>query len=161
MRLSPWSAQVPPVMSGGDEDLQEGNNGGIGDMDVENTGDEDSSNRKPNKGGRSGGKKSGGKGGKIAPAPRKVRRKKRVNKAFEAMLLKHNEFLKSLGELKLVDVIVPFRELIHQDPELAVLSWKNLFPRCWHAIPTTFHREIHESILDLLSKDYQMKVCPK
>lgn len=76
---------------------------------------------------------------------------------FDALVLKHGQFLSQMSRLQVADLVVPLRELAHTDPNVAYHLWVLVFPIVW----VTLHKEeqvaLAKPMINLLSKDYHKK----
>lgn len=83
-----------------------------------------------------------------------------LNLSTEAkeVITKHEEFLSGCRSQKLGVLLEPFRELVHQDPELSVFMWSTLFPLIWdNQLSMADKERMKTTIVTMLSKDYHMK----
>ncbi|KGN48912.1 transformation/transcription domain-associated protein [Cucumis sativus] len=76
---------------------------------------------------------------------------------FDSLVLKHAQFLNRMSKLQVADLIIPLRELAHNDANVAYHLWVLVFPIVW----VTLHKEeqvaLAKPMIGLLSKDYHKK----
>ncbi|KAL2497632.1 Phosphatidylinositol 3- and 4-kinase family protein with FAT domain [Abeliophyllum distichum] len=76
---------------------------------------------------------------------------------LESLVLKHAQFLSEMSKLKVLDLIIPLRELAHIDANVAYHLWVLVFPIVWVTLHKDEQVALAKPMIALLSKDYHKK----
>ncbi|XP_048334555.2 uncharacterized protein LOC107424364 isoform X2 [Ziziphus jujuba] len=76
---------------------------------------------------------------------------------FDALVLKHAQFLNEMSKLKVADLLIPLRELAHTDANVAYHLWVLVFPIVWVTLHKEEQVQLAKPMITLLSKDYHKK----
>ncbi|KAJ7564762.1 hypothetical protein O6H91_02G032300 [Diphasiastrum complanatum] len=80
---------------------------------------------------------------------------------FMAIVNKHAQFLNELSKLQVVDLVLPLRELAHNDPQVANHMWVLVFPIVWATLQKEEQVMLAKPMITLLSKEYHSKQLDK
>lgn len=80
---------------------------------------------------------------------------------FEELMAKHRQFMNTLGDVKIRDIIEPLMQLQHVDNQLSHELWLTLFPMFWSATLRDERPELERGMVALLTKDYHNRQIDK
>ncbi|KAK8187026.1 hypothetical protein IWZ00DRAFT_456806 [Phyllosticta capitalensis] len=80
-----------------------------------------------------------------------------VDDSLESLVAQHRQFVQSLGEVKVRDLLEPLMHLQHVDSNLASDIWVNFFPLCWAALPRDDQADLEKGLVALLTKDFHIQ----
>ncbi|KAJ7563398.1 hypothetical protein O6H91_03G108600 [Diphasiastrum complanatum] len=80
---------------------------------------------------------------------------------FMSVVNKHARFLNELSKLQVADLVLPLRELAHNDAHVANHMWVLVFPIVWATLQKEEQVMLAKPMITLLSKDYHSKQLDK
>ncbi|KAK7561566.1 hypothetical protein IWX47DRAFT_824151 [Phyllosticta citricarpa] len=80
-----------------------------------------------------------------------------VDDSLESLVAQHRQFVQSLNDVKVRDLLEPLVHLQHVDSNLASDIWVHLFPLCWSALPRDDQADLEKGLVALLTKDFHIQ----
>lgn len=80
-----------------------------------------------------------------------------LDEDYEALMLKHKNFLLQMSEVRVSHVLDPLCLLQHSDSRLAKDMWTSLFPLFWSSLVKEEQNDMKKELISLLTRDWHVR----